>query len=372
MEVRELDTDNRRDVRQWLALPFRLYRGIPQWVPPFAQDARIVLDRRRYPFYRHSEAAFFLACEGGRPIGRIAVLENRNFNQVHGRNTAFFYLFECEEDPAASAALFEAAFAWARERGLTQIIGPKGFTALDGLGLLVKGFEHRAAMSIPYNPPYYEALVLAAGFEPLDDDLSGYMSANAYFPPRIHELADRIKQRRGLHVPRFRKRQELRAIIPKLRDLYNDSLGLNFDQVPLTDGEVKIIADQLLTVADPGLIKVVMKGDQPVGFAFAYPDVSAALQRTGGRLFPFGWIDLLLELKRTKWVDFNGAGILPEYQGLGGMALILSEMHKSATGGRFEHAEIVQISVSNSKMQLSLRDLGVDFYKVHRVYQRAL
>lgn len=372
MEIRQLDTDDRRDVREWLALPFRLYRNVPQWVPPFAHEARLVLDRRRYPFYEHSDAAFFLARDGDRTIGRIAVLENRNFNRVHGRSTAFFYLFECEEDRAAAQGLFEAAFDWARSRGLREIIGPKGFTALDGLGLLVKGFELRPAMGIPYNPPYYEGLVLAAGFERLDDDVSGYLSRNAPFPSRIHELAERIKERRGLHVPRFRSRKELLALVPKIRELYNRSLGLNFDQVPLTEGEVKILADQLLAVADPRLIKVVMKGDEPVGFTFAYPDVSAAIQRTRGRLFPFGWIDLLIELKRTRWINLNGAGILPEYQGLGGMALIFSEMHKSVTEGHYQHAEVVQISVSNSKMQLTLRDLGVDFYKMHRVYRRDL
>ena len=372
MNVIEIDTRNPRHVRRFLELPFRLYRHSRQWVPPLASDARLVLDRDRYPFYQHSDAAFFLATEGDRVVGRIVAIDNHNFNSFHRQNTAFFYLFECENDRRAARALFEAAFDWARRRGRDRITGPKGFTALDGLGLLVKGFQHRAAMSIPYNPPYYEDLVLAAGFEPLDDDLSGYLSADIKFPARIHELADRVRQRRGLHVPRFRSRRELLAIIPKLRELYNNSLGHNSDQVPLTEGEVKIVADQLLTVADPRLIKIVLKGDEPVGFTFAYPNVCAALQRTKGRLWPFGWIDLLLELRRTRWVDLNGAGILPEYQGLGGMAVIFSEMYKSVVEGGFQHAEVVQISASNSKMLLTLRDLGIDFYKVHRVYQRAL
>ncbi len=372
MSIIQLDTNNRRQVQQWLALPFRLYRDVPQWVPPLAPDARLVLDRRRYPFYEHSDAAFFLAMDGNRVVGRIAAIDNRNFREFHKQNVAFFYLFECENDRVASQALFEAAFAWARARGRDRMIGPKGFTALDGLGLLVKGFERRPAMGIPYNPPYYEALVEAAGFEPLDDDVSGYLSSDAKVPERIHQLADRIKERRGLTVPRFRTRKELLPIIPKLRDLYNRSLGMNFDQVPITDGEVKILADQILAVADPRLIKVVMKGDEIVGFTFAYPNITAAIQRTRGRLYPLGWIDLLLELKRTRWVDLNGAGILPEYQGLGGLAVIFSEMHKSILEGKFQHAELVQVSVHNSKMQLALRDLGIDFCKVHRVYQRPL
>lgn len=372
MNIIQIDPNNRRQSKQWLELPFHLYRATPQWVPPLAPDAQLVLDRKRYPFYEHSEAAFFLALEGERVIGRIAAIDNRNFNAFHKQSTAFFYLFECENNPGASAALFEAAFAWARQRGLNKMIGPKGFTALDGLGLLVQGHEHRPALGIPYNPPYYEPLVLAAGFEPLDEDVSGYLSGQATIPGKIHQVSELVQKRRGLHIARFKTRRDLQAIIPRLRDLYNSSLGMNSDQAPLTEGEMKILADQILAVADPSLIKIVLKGDEFVGFMLAYPDISAAIQRTGGRIFPFGWIDLMLEIKRTRRININGAGILPEYQGLGGMAILLSEMEKSVTEGRYEHAEIVQISVHNGKMQLALRDLGINFNKVHRVYQRSL
>ena len=372
MRIIQLDLNDPRHVRHWLGLPFRLYRGTPQWVPPLAPDARLVLDRKRYPFYDHSEAAFFLALEGDRAVGRIAAIDNRNFNSFHKLNTAFFYLFESEDDTRVAGGLFEAAIGWARGRGLTGLLGPKGFTALDGLGLLVKGFEHRPAMGIPYNHPYYENLLLSVGLEPFDDDVSGYISSRAALPQRIHDLADAVRRRRGLTVARFRTKRELRAIVASIKDLYNNSLGHNFDQVPITDAEIKLLADQIIAVADPKLIKVIMKKDQPVGFAFGYPDISAAIQRTRGRVVPFGWVDLLLETKRTRWLNLNGAGILPEYQGLGGPALIFSEMYKSIHEGRFEHAEVVQVSVHNPKMQLTLRDLGLDFYKVHRVYQRAL
>lgn len=372
MNIIELDTSNRRQVRQWLDLPFRLYKDCPQWVPPLETDARLMIDRRRHPFFEHSEAGYFMAMEGDRAVGRIAVLDNRNFNNHHKQNTAFFWLFDCENNLEASGGLFEASFAWARKRGLDRITGPKGFTALDGLGLLVKGFEHRPALGIPYNYPYYESLVLAAGFEPFDDETSGYLSGRMSLPPRIHELAEKVKQRRGLHVPVFRTKKELRAIIPKIQELYNRSLGLNFDQVPLTGAEIRLLADQLLAIAVPRLVKIVMKGDDPIGFILAYPNITAAIQRTQGRILPFGWIHLLREIRRSKWVDLNGAGILPEYQGLGGLALLFSEMEKTVHEGKFDHAEVVQISIKNSKMQMALRDLGVDFYKVHRVYQRRL
>lgn len=372
MRIVEIDTNNRRQVNQFLALPFRLYRDIPQWVPALSSDARLVLDRRRYAFYEHSEAAFFLAMEGDRVLGRIAAIDNHNHNTFHKQRTAFFYLFECEDDARASRELFEAACDWAKRRKLETIMGPKGFTALDGLGLLVKGYEYRPALNIPYNLPYYEARVLEAGFEPLDDELSGYLCARAPFPMRIHQVAEKVKERRGLRIVHFRKRRDMLPYLHRLHELYNSSLGTRPDQVPLTAAEVRTMADQLLPIADPRLIKIVVKDDEPVGFLIAYPNVSAAIQRCKGRLLPFGWLDLLLESRRTRWVDVNGMGIIEKYQGLGGMTVLFSEMHKSITQGRYEHAECVQISTHNSKMQLALRDLGFDFYKVHRVYQRSL
>jgi hypothetical protein len=155
-------------------------------------------------------------------------------------------------------------------------------------------------------------------------------------------------------------------------DTYNEMVIGTSGNVPLTVEEVNTIANQLIWFADPRLIKIIAKDDKPVGYLFAYPDISAAVQRTKGKLYPFGWINLLLEMKRTDWVNINGAGIIEQYQGLGGTAILFSEMYKSVIDGGFKHAELVQIGVDNDKMQRELRELGIDFYKTHRMYQRSL
>ncbi len=373
MKIIQIDLANRKQVRVFLDLPFRIYRDIPQWVPPLRMDERARLDPRRYPFYDHSSAAFFLACKNGQAIGRLAVLDNRLYNVYNQKKTAFFYLFECENDLDAARALFESAFDWARARGLNKMLGPKGFTALDGFGLLVKGFEQRPAFGLPYNPPYYPALIESVGFKLLDDSVSGYMGANTQFPARIHELSERIQQRRGLTIARFRTRRDLRALVAPLKELYNAALGGTSGGTPITDAEAQAMASQLLWFADPKLIKIVMKDERPVGFLFAYPDISAALQKTKGRLFPFGWLALLRELKRTDWININGAGMVEEYRGLGGTAILFSEMAKSVLDNpRYRHAEVVQIGMENDKMQREMQNFGIDFYKMHRTYVKDL
>lgn len=381
MKVVPVDLANRRQVRAFIELPFRIYRDLPQWVPPLEMDIKTALNPRKHPYYRHSEAACFLAQAGdGRFVGRIMALDNRRYNEFNHERTAFFYFFECEDDPAASGALFDAAFAWARARGLDKMIGPKGMTPLDGAGILVEGFEHRPAFGMPYTPPYYPKLIEAAGFRMHRETVSGFLSREtAVFPERVHELAARVRERRGLRIRSFKKRSELRGLVAFLKELYNNSLSGTRENFPLTEADVAGLADQLLWFADPALIKLVVKVDEaggeerPVGFVLGYPDISAALQRTRGRLLPFGWIDLLRELRRTPWVNLNGVGLVEEYRGLGGTAILFSEIARALQGDlQYQYADLVQIGVENENMQREMRNFGIRFYKRHRVYIREL
>ena len=380
MHIIQLDFKNKKHAQDFLRLPFSIYKDIPQWVPPLQMDERLRLDLKRFPFYKHSQAAFFLAYkrsspvdESTHPIGRIAVLNNSRYNEFNHESTAFFYLFECENNTDAAAGLFNAAIDWARSRGLTGIIGPKGFTPLDGFGLLVKGFELRPAFGLPYNPAYYVELIEAQGFTMQSEAVSGYLATDMVFPARISELAERLTQRRGLRILRCNTRNDLRELVSHLKELYNSSLEGTTGNTPLTDEEVATMANQLIWLAAPKLIKLVMKNDKAVGFLFAYPDISAALQKTKGKLFPFGWLTLLIELKNTDWINVNGAGLLPEYRGSGGMAILYSELFKSLRENpRYKHADIVQIGVENENMQREMENFGIDFYKMHRTYKRDL
>lgn len=372
MRVIEINPNHRKQVKNFVDLPFRLYRDTPQWVPPLRSEALHLLDPRRNAFFRHSEAVFLLAVRDKQAVGRLAVLNHRNYNRFNNTSAGFFYLFECENNLQTAQALFETAYVWAEKRGLNRLLGPKGFSPLDGMGLLVEGFEHRPALGIPYNLPYYAALLETLGFIGAGDVVSGYLNAETQFPERIHQISALVQQRRGLQVARFQQRKDLQAIVPSLKELYNQSIRGTSDNYPLDNADVQAIANQMLRFADPRLIKIVYKNEQIIGFLFAYPDVSAALQRSKGRLFPTGWMRLLAEMRRTSWVNINGIGILEEYRGLGGTALLFSEMQKSIAERGFAHAELVQIGRENDPMLRELRSLGVDFYKTHRIYRRDL
>jgi len=372
--VLPIDLQSSRDVRRFLDLPFRLYRNHPLWVPPIRVDAATQLNPRKHPYYEHSEAEFFLATRDGEDAGRIALLENKPYNRYHHKRQAQFYLFECIEDLEVARALVEVAAERARERGLTQLVGPKGFGALDGYGMLVEGFEFRPAMTMMnYNPPYYPRFMEALGFRKEVDFVSCYLGAGKFnLPERVHRIAERAAARSGLAVKRFRNKKELIAWAPRIGRTYNQSFIHNWEYYPLSDREIRFLTDNLMTVADPRLIKIITHGDEVVGFVFAFPDVSAAIQRGKGRLLPWNLVDLLIEFKRTKWVALNGAGILPEFQGRGGNALLYSEMEKTIREAGFQHADLTQVAETAVQMRHDLENVGGVRYKNHRVFIRDL
>ncbi|MCL4393935.1 MAG: hypothetical protein M1482_03850 [Chloroflexi bacterium] len=253
-----------------------------------------------------------------------------------------------------------------------MLLQENGFGVLDGYGLLIDGFEHRQLMTMMnYNYAYYPRLVEALGFRKEVDFVSCYLSANTFrLSERFHRVAARAAARSGLRVLRFKKKKELIRWSDRIGRAYNQAFVNNWEYYPLTDHEIKFLVDNLMIVADPRLIKIIAHGDDVVGFLFAFPDLSAALQRARGHLFPLGLPDLLIEMRRTKWVALNGAGILPEFQGRGGNALLYSEMEKTMTEFHFLHADLTQIAETAVQMRQDLVNVGGKPYKNHRVYRR--
>jgi len=373
LTIEKVDTDDKAQVKRFVQVHYDLYKDCPQWVPPLFVDAYLPLNRKKHPFFEHSEADFFLAVRDGKEVGRICAAYNKLFNDYHKTRKAHFYAFDSIDDLEVAGALFEAAFDWARARGADTMIGPKGLSPFDGYGILIEGFEHRQMMTMMnYNFDYYPRLLEALGFEKEVDFVSCYLPADSFkIPERVERIAKRAIQRGDLSVKEFKSKRELVQWAPRIGYAYNKAFIHNWEYYPFTEGDVKYAVDNVFLVADPRLIKIILHKDEIVGFLFAFPDVSAALQRAKGRLFPFGLFDLLLEMKRTKTISGNGMGILPEYQGVGGNALLYYEMGRTVFGfNQFEHVEMTQVAETTRQMRADLENLNGVEYKNHRVYRK--
>jgi GNAT superfamily N-acetyltransferase len=370
--VRILNTKERSDVRKFVDFPFDLYSGCGQWSPTLFSTIKLAMNRKKHPFYKHSDAAFILAEEEGEVLGRIAVLDNHHYNTYNNSRVAFFYYFDAVDDADVAKVLFAKAEAWAAKRGLTSMLGPKGMLRADAYGILIEGYEYVAALGMPYNYDYYPELMTAAGYEKEMDYLSGYLSAETQLPERMFRLVDKVKERSGFWVKSFSSKRELRKWIPAIQRVNNEAFTNVWGYYPIDDAEVQMIGKQLLAIADPHLLKLVMKGDDIAGFAFIFPDITEALQATGGRLWPFGWVRILRAIRTTRRLNGNGIGLLPEYQGFGATALLYTELEKTLRQRDAAWCEIAQAMETNFKSLGDMNAVGVTWHKRHRVYRRVL
>jgi hypothetical protein len=375
VRIEKIDTRSKGDVQRFVMFPFKIYKDCPQWVPPFIGDIKLMLNRDKHPFYEHSEGDFFLAYRGKEIVGRLAVLENRPFNKYHETTKAQFYFFDSFDDQEAANALFERGFEWAKGRGLNEIVGPKGLSAFDGYGIQVEGIERRQMMNMMnYNLDYYPRLVENLGFEKEVDFVSCYIDPTDYHVPgSVYEIARRVNERGTFNVKTFRSKRELMDWALRIGEAYNNTFVNNWEYYPLSTAEIQFVKSNILAFADHRLIKLITyKDDEVIGFLLGFPDVSAAMQRHGGKLTPWGIADLMLEMRRTEWISLNGVGVLPKYHGRGANALMYVEMEKTLRDFKFKHAEQTQMADTAVQVRKDMEKVGARIYKVHRVYHRAL
>jgi len=374
ISISKVDTLSKEQVNEFVYFPFRIYEGVKEWVPPILVDIKTMLNHQKHPFYEHSDAEFFIARDGKEMVGRIALLENKPYNQYHGKKQASFYLFECVDDLEVAKNLFERAFEWVKDRGLNTLLGPKGLSSFDGYGFLVEGYDKRQMMTMMnYNKPNYPQFAEKNGFSKVVDWVSSYVHIPDFqLPEKVSEVAKRVEEMGKFKVERFANKSELKKWAWRIGQAYNKTFVNNWEYYPLTDNEIKFVLDNIMVVAVPDLIKVITYRDEVVGFLLAFPDISAALQKYKGELTPFALISYLMALKRSDWISFNGVGVLPEFQGRGGNALLFSEICKTAHAYHFEHGELTQIAETATQMRKDLENLGVKPYKNHRIYGREI
>jgi hypothetical protein len=368
--VREIDLAAKAEVARFIDFPFGLYRDVPQWTPPLRLEMAELMDPRKNGFFDHSAGGFFLAERAGAVVGRIAALRQRFYNEKHQNDTAFFYWFESVDDQGVADALLGAAEAWARERGLRRMIGPIGFAQSDPPGILVRGFEHEGTMNVPWHFPHYERLVTAAGYAAHTDYLSGYFDRTMKFPGEVATHGASALQRGGYTIKRFKDKAELRAWAPQFFRTYLEAFTHVPDFFAMSPREFEALMDKMLLVADPAVIKLLLEGDEVLGFLLSFRDITPGLRRSGGRLLPFGWWHLLRSRAQSRQCNVIALGVLPERQKGGANLALFAELLSTLRDSAYDRAEIVQIVGGNLNTHGDMTRLGAKWDKCHRVYRR--
>ena len=363
---------SRQDLQRFIRLPWRLYEDDKNWVPPLVSAEKKMLDRKRNPFFRHSQAEYFLATDGNRDVGRIAAIVNGNHNEFHGEKCGFFGYFESENEPEVAKSLFDAAEAWLRNEGMETSRGPANPSMNDPCGMLADGFQWPPFVMMTYNPRWYLDLVEGLGYAKVMD-LNAYMLIQSEkIKQRIDRVANQVKDKgeiriRNVNLRRFD--QELDLIMK----IYNDAWEKNWGFVPMTEGEIRFAAKEMKAVILPEFTYVAEFKDEPVGFALAIPDVNRMLKKVNGSLFPFGWIRFLkFFLRKIPCIRILVLGVKRDFQHMGIGTLFYQRYMEDSVAPGVKYAELSWILESNELMTRPIREMGGKPYKVYRMYEKKL
>jgi GNAT superfamily N-acetyltransferase len=362
--------ETRRQRRRFIRLPWRIYADDPCWMPPLVHAQEELVNFRPHPFYERSQCRSFLAVRGGRDVGRITAIVNAGHVERYREPLGFFGFFECDDDEAAAAALFDAARAWLRGQGMVALRGPTNPSLNYECGLLVEGFETPPFFMMTHARPWYGRLCEACGLRPIETLYAfwGKTSMLASLDTKLAVMVQGVVERFGVKVrPLDRRRfdEEVRMFL----DIYNSSLAGTWGFVPLSPAEMRHMAASLKHLIVPELALVAEVDGKPVGTAFCLLDYNPRIKAIDGRLFPFGFLRLLWNKRGIKRMRAISTNVIPEFQAWGVGLVLMAALVQPVLDWGMEEAEFSWVLDSNHLSKRTLQRGGAVITKRYHIYQ---
>ena len=370
VEVTQVQSGLEKD--RFIKFQREIYLDDLHFIPPLIMERHEFLDPAKNPFFRHAEVALFLARRGGEIVGRIAAVEDRNFNAFHKARTAYFGLYESVDDEGVAAALFAAARNWARWRGLDTLLGPLNLSTNYEVGLLVEGFDSDPYVLMPYNPRYYGELFERCGLSKAKDLFAWERSARTPPPERFARIAKKIRKHEDITVRSVNMRH-FGAEVARIKEIYNAAWEENWGFVPMTDAEFDKLASDLKRLIEPDLAMIAEHRGEPIAFSLTVPDVNQALRHVKGRLTTFG---LPIGLARFLWykrkidrVRLMALGVKAGWRRRGIDAVLIVETIRRTHELGYSGGEISWTLEDNHLVNRAIEANGCTRTKLYRVYE---
>jgi ribosomal protein S18 acetylase RimI-like enzyme len=363
-----------RDIRSFLKFSYRIYTEDSPWVAPLIFDLQKVFTGEN-PLFEHAEMKLWMAYRDGEPVGRISGLIDRTYCTTFNEPAAFFGFFECINDPAVAGALFDAVSQWAAGKGMKKLIGPMNPTTNDECGLLVEGFEFSPAFMMPYNPAHYPALLERCRFTKANDLLAYFIDLKTIPIDRLARIGGKVKARNPELSFRPIRKKTLEADLGQVKQIYNEAWQENWGFVPMTDSEINFMAERMKPLLMEGLVWLVEKGEEPVGFLLALPDFNVPMKPLRGRLLTpqlFSFVAHVLGWKRPPGARVLTLGVKAGYRSRGLESAMLIEGLAVGIKAGFSVAEASWILEDNMAMGRVIEAIGGKVYKRYRIYERAV
>jgi hypothetical protein len=377
VEIIEVPLHDRKAIERFIRVPWYIHRELypnDHWVPPLLMDRREYLDPRKNPFFEHAEAALWIARQGGRDVGRIAAIEDRDYATFHHEQTGYFGMFEAPNDPEVAHALLARARAWLERRKLARMIGPMDFSTNYVCGVLLDAFDRTPGINMPYNPPWYDALLQGQGLRKAKDLIQWGLELSQPIPPRVVRIARKIRTRENV-VVRAMSFDEWDVEVGRAMEVYNDAWERNWGFVPVGEKEFRHIAKDLKLVMHPSLPLVAEVDGQPVAFALIIMNINPVLKKLDGKLLPFGLLRLLWDLKVSPKVDSGRLilmGIREGYRRRGIDSILFVEMAERARALGWWGGEIGWTLEDNHLVNRAIANFGGSEVAHYRIYEQEL
>ena len=360
------------ELEDFIDFPWRIYAEYPRWVPPLKKEVRRMLDPRRHPFWASAERRLFLARRGSETVGRIAGIIDRRYNELHDEKMGIWGFFECTDDPAAAAALFSAVETWVHQKGMAFLRGPLNPSTNYEVGLLIQGFDYPPALMMTYNPPYYPRLVESSGFTKEKDLLAFLIDGDYRLPEWMNSLAERIARKQGIHIRRFRPKDE-DAEFALIREIYNASWSDNWGFVPLSDDEMRDIQKSVMTFADPDLVFFIHYERDPAAVCVIFPDINPLLKRFNGRIGLLGLLKAFLYRREITGLRCLIFGIKDMYRQLGLPLLAFHHIYEVVRqNDKYRSLELGWTLEDNEAVNALVEEAGARPYKKYRIFRKPL
>jgi len=372
MNYQAIIIDKKHYYKEFIHLPWKIYKNDPYWVPPLRFEIRRKLDPNKNPFFEYGQVRLFgVTDQGGRLVGRGAAIINPVHNDRYQDRTGFFGMFECIDDREAAKMLLDRIVDDLRANGCDKVVGPVNFTTNDESGILVEGFDSSPVFMTNYSPRYYDALLTACGFEKEIDSFSFQWVMEHKYPEKYSHLIDSIRKRTGIqirHIDRDRLDEEMETIMR----IYNESFDDVWGFVPLSRAEVADMGRGFERIADEDFILFAESGGEPVGLYLTLPDINVALKGMNGRLFPLGFLRFRNNRKRIKTARILVLCVLPQYRPTGVGMMLIHQLQEVGVQKGYTHAEAAVVLETNARMIRVLESLGFQIVKRYRIYRAAI
>jgi hypothetical protein len=372
--LRVVPVEERRGLRQFIRLPWSIYRDDPAWVPPLLLERKEHLSKRN-PFFEHAKWKFWLAYRGATPVGRISAQIDQLHLKRYEDSTGFFGLLEAEEETDTFRVLMNTAETWLRDQGMRRVLGPFNLSINQECGLLVEGFDTPPMVMMGHARPYYSAKVEENGYRKEKDLLAYRINSDFELTRAMRVVVKRAKKR--VHLRPLRRsvfKEELRI----LQDIFEDAWSQNWGFVPFTKAEFEHMGKSFKLLLPDDQVQIAEVDGVPAAFMVAVPNVNEAIKDLNGKLFPLGWLKLLWRLKVAypKSVRVAMMGVRQRYQNsrlAAALAVMVVEAARPPAVKRgVLSAEMSWILDDNMGMRSILDALGGVIYKRYRIYGKEL